>query len=39
LGVAADGSQARIKRAGSPEENLSNLSLGKLIAVLNEGYT
>jgi hypothetical protein len=38
LGVAADGSQARIKRAESPEENLNNLSLGKLIAVLSEGY-
>jgi hypothetical protein len=37
LGVAADGSQARIKRAESPEEDLPNLSLGKLIAVLSEG--
>jgi hypothetical protein len=39
LGVAADGSQARIKRAESPEEELHNLSLGKLIAVLSEGHT
>jgi hypothetical protein len=39
LGVAADGSQARIKRAESPEEELHNLSLGKLIAVLGEGHT
>jgi DNA-binding NarL/FixJ family response regulator len=37
LGVAADGSQARIKRAESPEEDLPNLSLGKLIAVLSDG--
>jgi hypothetical protein len=37
LGVAADGSQARIKRAEFPEEDLHNLSLGKLIAVLSEG--
>jgi hypothetical protein len=39
LGIAADGSQARIKRAETPEENLRNLSLGELIAVLSEGYT
>ena len=38
LGMAADGSQARIVRAESPEEDLHNLSLGKLIAVLSEGY-
>jgi hypothetical protein len=36
--MAADGSQARIKRAESPEELLENLSLGKLIAVLSQGY-
>jgi hypothetical protein len=39
LGVAPDGSQARVKRSESPEENLRNLSLGKLIAVLREGLT
>jgi hypothetical protein len=38
LGMAADGSQARIKRADSAEEDLLNLSLGKLIAVLSAGY-
>jgi hypothetical protein len=37
LGVAADGSQARMKRAESPEEDLSDLCLGKLIAVLSDG--
>jgi DNA-binding NarL/FixJ family response regulator len=36
LGMAADGSQARIKRAEAPEENLHDLSLGKLLAVLSE---
>jgi hypothetical protein len=39
MGVAADGSQARIKRAKCPEEDLHNLSLSKLIAVLSEGPT
>jgi hypothetical protein len=38
LGIAADGSQARIKCAESPEKVLHNLSLGKLIAILSEHY-
>lgn len=37
LGVAADGSQARIKRHESPEEVLHSLSLARLIAILREG--
>lgn len=38
LGMAGDGSQARIKRAESTEQELHNLSLNRLIAVLREGY-
>lgn len=38
LGMAGDGSQARIKRAEFTEQELCNLSLSRLIAVLSEGY-
>jgi hypothetical protein len=37
LGIAADGSQARIVSTESLEEDLCNLSLGKLIAIMSEG--
>jgi hypothetical protein len=35
LGVAADGSQARVKCLGQPEQALSGLTLDELVAILS----